>query len=98
MVKQDPQKSFYETLSRSGVKTKTGMKVAVKLKHGDVIIDNEVIYMWLMAINAKKKLPVERVMPFENSTVPLSIFHDDGLMVLPTKKPNQKPNVTSYIT
>ena len=77
-----PKKSFCDTMSRSGVKTMKDMQVSVTVKNRNVATDNEVTYMRLMAINAKKKLPLERVMSFENSTVPpLSIFHDNGSMV-----------------
>ena len=33
-----------------------------------------------MALNAKKKVPINRLMSFENSAVPLSMFTEDGSM------------------
>ena len=38
-----------------------------------------------MAVNARKKVPIERVMSYENSPVPLSLFHEDGSMLTSAK-------------
>ena len=43
------------------------------------------MYLRLLAINAYKHVPLQRVMPFENTTVPLSLFTDAGEMVSPMK-------------
>lgn len=51
-------------------------KVAVKAKN--ISIDGEVMYMRLLAVNSLKKMPLHRIMSFENSSVPLSIFTNDG--------------------
>ena len=34
-----------------------------------------------MATNAKKKVPIDRIMSFEISPVPLSLFNDDSTLV-----------------
>ena len=39
------------------------------------------MYLRLLAINAKKRVPLERVSAFENATVPLSLFCDNGKLV-----------------
>ena len=39
------------------------------------------MYLRLLAVNAIKRVPLQRVMAFENTPVPLSIFNDDGTMV-----------------
>jgi len=38
------------------------------------------MYLKLLSINTFKKVSLERVMSFENSSVPLSFFTDDGMM------------------
>ena len=43
------------------------------------------MYLRLLAINAYKQVPLKRAMSFENATVPLSLFTDDGEMISPTK-------------
>ena len=43
------------------------------------------MYLRLLAINAYKQVLLKRVMSFENATVPLSLFTDDGEMISPTK-------------
>lgn len=79
-------KSFYDPVKRSGVKTMSELKVKVTGKNRSISLDREVTYLRLMAINAKKKLPLDRVMSFENSTVPLRLFNEDGSMRLPNSK------------
>ena len=39
------------------------------------------MYIRLLAINSFKKVSLQRVMSFENSPVPLSMFTDDGDMM-----------------
>lgn len=43
------------------------------------------MYLRLPSINSFKEVSLERVMSFENSSVPLSLFTDDGMMCT-TKK------------
>jgi hypothetical protein len=57
------------------------MHKTVKLKGRDVAMDGEVMYLRLMAVNAKKKVCLERVMSFENAPVPLSLFREDQTMI-----------------
>ncbi len=73
-----PQKSFFDTMPRSGVKTMAEMNAPVRVKSKSVKIDSEMMYLRLMAVNARKKVPLERVMSHENTAVPLSICKDDG--------------------
>ena len=75
-----PKKSLYDTIPRSTIKTMVNMHQKVKVKHKDVTIDGEVMYLRLLAVNANKKVPLKRVLSFENSPVPLSLFTDDGNM------------------
>ncbi len=43
------------------------------------------MYIKLMALNASKKVPIQRVMAFENSPVALTLFKDDGTSVTSEK-------------
>ena len=43
------------------------------------------MYLRLLAINASKKVPLLRVLSFENSPVPLSMFKEDGTMITSKK-------------
>ena len=47
-------------------------------------------------MNAYKKVPLERVSAFENATVPLSLFCDNGKMVT-TKKSDFLDKFRTYI-
>jgi hypothetical protein len=38
------------------------------------------MYLKLLAANAQKKVPLQRVLSFENAPVPLSLFAEDGTM------------------
>ena len=73
-------KSFYAPLPRCNVKTMTEMKKTVTVKDKRVTINGEVMYLRLMSVNARKKMPLTRVMSFENAPVPLSLFSEDGTM------------------
>ncbi|MCG7875887.1 MAG: hypothetical protein N0C90_06120 [Candidatus Thiodiazotropha endolucinida] len=72
------KKSLYDILPRSNVKTTTGMKRSVKVKKRAVTMDGEIMYLRLLAVNSRKKVPLSRVMSFENAPVPLSMFTEDG--------------------
>jgi hypothetical protein len=74
------RKSIYDTLSRSNIKTMTDMKKTVKISNKDVSFDGEMMYLRLLAVNAQKRVPIQRVMSFENSPVPLSMFTEEGLI------------------
>lgn len=76
-----PKKSFYDTMSKSGVKTFAKMKKAVSVGTKKISMDGEIMYLRLAAVNAKKKVPIERLMSFENAPVPLSMFGESGAML-----------------
>ena len=76
-----PPKSFYSPMLRSSVKTMAELKKKVKVQNKEVTVDGEQMYQRLLVTNARKKVPLQRVMTFENSPVPLSMFHDDGTMI-----------------
>lgn len=57
------------------------VKPLVKCKSKEVPIDGEEMYLRLLAINSFKKVPLERVMSFENAPVRLSPFDDNRKMV-----------------
>ena len=61
-----PVKSFYHTMSRSGIKTMKDMIKTTKLATKQVSMNAEVMYLRLLAINASKKVPLMRVLSFEN--------------------------------
>ena len=69
-----PAKSFYQTLPRSGLKTMAVMSKPVKVDKRQVQMNADLMYFRLLAINAKKNVPLKRVMSFENAPVPLSMF------------------------
>jgi len=75
------KKSFYDTLPRSLLKTMTEMKKPLRVNNKDITMDPEVTYLRLLAVNCKKKVPLSRVLMYENTSVPPSIFTDQGLMV-----------------
>ena len=76
-----PRKSFYDPLSKSKVAAVKSGKSKVKCKPKDVVIGGEEMYIRLLAINSFKKVPLERVMSFENAPAPLSLFDDSGKMI-----------------
>ena len=78
-------KSFYDTLSKPDIKPMSDMKKTVRIKKKNVQIEGEVMYLRLLAINGIKKVPPERVLAFENSPVPLSMFADDGSLLTTAK-------------
>ena len=78
---QKPAKSLYAPLSRSCIKTMANMRKTVKVKQKTIFINGEIMYLRLLAINATKMVPLQRVMAFENAPVPQSIFLEDGSMV-----------------
>ena len=63
--------SLYDPLTRSNVKTMSLMKQTVRVKTKDLSMDAEVMYIRLLAMNTHKRVPLKRVMAFENSPVPL---------------------------
>lgn len=82
---QGPQKSFYDPLPRPNIKTMSDMTKTVKVKNKTLRVSGETMYLRLLAINSKKKVPISRVMSFENAPVLLSMFSDDGSMIKGTK-------------
>ena len=46
----------------------------MKFKSKDVVICGEEMYIWLLAINSFKKVPLEIVMSLEYAPVPLSLY------------------------
>ena len=82
---EPPQKKFFDPMARLKVKPMTEAKSCVKLKTETLNINGEEMYLRLLAQNAYKKVPLERLMSFENAPFPLSIFNDDGSMCV-TKK------------
>ena len=49
------------------------------------LINGSIMFQRLFAINTFTKVPPDRVFSFENTTVPLSMFTDEGKMIQ-TKK------------
>ena len=85
LATQTRSKSFYDPVPRCSTKTMTKLRKSVKVKSKDVLMDGEIMYLRLLAVNAHKKVSLERVMSFENSPTPLSIFDETGCMVSCTK-------------
>ena len=66
--------------------TKANMKKKVKYNQKSVsMMSGEM--MWLLAINYLKQVPLLRVISFENSSLPTSMFSDDGI-IIQCKKPD----------
>lgn len=81
-----PKKSFYDPMPRQKPKTMKDMHIKIKVKSKTVALDNDIMYRRLLAMNEKKKIPFRRVMAFENSSVPMSLFKVDGSLALPMSK------------
>lgn len=81
-----PSKSFYAPLPRSGIKTMADLNKTVSIKGKKIVIGGEAMYLRLLAINANKKVPTDRVMSFENCPVPLSLFKEDGSIIAADRK------------
>ena len=65
-----PSKSFYDKVPRANIKTMADMNKGVKIKSKDVFVSGEAMYIRLLTINSKK-VPLGRVMSFENSAKPI---------------------------
>ena len=78
-------KKFFDPIPKSKVKPFSLAKHKEKNNSCKDKINSEDMYVRLLAINSFKKVPLERVLAFENTPVPLSLFADDGSM-LATKK------------
>ena len=76
-----PNKSFHDPMKRASVKTMDALTKTVNIKSRNVSVPGEVMYLRLLAINNQKQVPLERVMGYENSAVPLSMFTNEGLML-----------------
>ena len=76
-----PNKSFHDPMKRASVKTMDALTKNVNIKSRNVSVPGEVMYLQLLAINNQKQVPLERVMGYENSAVPLSMFTNEGLML-----------------
>ena len=75
----------------------TDMYVKPKVRNRQIAIDSEVIYMQLMGINAKKKLPLHYVMSFENWNVPMNLFHYDSSLNLSKNKSDFAPKLEALL-
>jgi len=76
----DSRRSLYDPLSRTKLLTMSDMKKRITIGSKTLAVNSEMMYLRLMALNAKKKVPLDRVMSYENSPVPLSLFQEDGSM------------------
>ena len=72
------RKSFYDPLPKSNVKTMSDMNKTVKIRAKNFSLSGEATYLRLLAVNSTKRLPQQRVLLFENATVPLSLLVNDG--------------------
>ena len=59
----------------------TELKKSVRVTKSSVTMDGEIMYLRLLAVNSRKKVPLGRVMSFENAPIPLSMFTEDGEMI-----------------
>ena len=75
-----PKKSLYDPIKHSNTKTMALMTKGVIVRDKNISLDGETMYMRLLAMNSTKKLPLYRIMKFENAPVPLSLFAEDGTM------------------
>ena len=63
----EPMKSFYNSVTRNKMKTMSDTKTTVRCKTKDIPMNGEEMYLRLLAINAYKWVPLERLVAFENS-------------------------------
>ena len=61
------------------------MVKTTKVCKKDIKMNAQVMYLRLLAINAMKKVPIVPVLSYENSPIPLSLFTEDGSMIIPNK-------------
>ena len=81
-----PKKSFHAPLKKCITKTMAEINHKVKIKNKEVNMDCEAMYMRIMAVNTRKKIPAKYVMSFENTSVPAALFKEDGSLLLPKNK------------
>ena len=67
---EKPRKSFYDPLPKPNVKTMADMQKTVKVKTKSVVMNGEVMYLRLLAVNSFKKVPSEKVLSVENAQTP----------------------------
>ena len=79
------RKQFYDPLPRLKLKTMSDCRTVAHAKPKSVQLNGEEMYLRLLTINSFKKVPLDRVLSFENAHVPLSLFTDDECM-MSTKK------------
>ncbi|XP_053373036.1 uncharacterized protein LOC123541526 [Mercenaria mercenaria] len=80
-----PGKNFYDPVPKANTKTMSQKPKRIRLESKELPINGEEMYLRLLSINSFKKVPLKRVMAFENAPVPLSLFTDSG-EILSTKK------------
>ena len=51
-------KSFYDPLQRSNVRTMSEMNKSVKVRAKNISLSGEATYLWLLAVNATKPVPL----------------------------------------
>ena len=61
------------------------MTKTVKVHSKQIHITGEMMYLRLLAVNAHKKVPLDRVMSSENLPTPPSLFYETGTMLYGTK-------------
>lgn len=71
-------KSFFYPIQCSNVKTMAELCKKMKIRANNFSMDGEAMYLRLLTMNSFKKVPLQRVMSFENAPVPLTLFIDDG--------------------
>ena len=74
LVETTSSKSFYDPVLRCNIKTMGTMNKSVRIRSKDVCLDADTMYLRLLGLNARKQLSLRRLMPFENSPVPPSLF------------------------
>ena len=65
--------------------TMSDMVKTTKVGKKDIKMNAEVMYLRLQAINALKKVPINRVLSYVNSPISLSLFTENGSMITTNK-------------
>ena len=78
---EKPQKGFYDPLPKANVKTMSDMQKTVIVKAKSVVMNGEVMYLCLFAVNSLRMELLERVLSYKNAPAPLSIFNEDGSLI-----------------
>ncbi|KAH3834577.1 hypothetical protein DPMN_107907 [Dreissena polymorpha] len=71
---ESTKKQFFDPLPRSEVRTMASSKQEVRTRSKSIYMNEGEMYERLLAVNSYNKMPLQRVLSFENAPVPLSLL------------------------